>query len=201
MLDVRPPQTRAERDAMHRLRYQVYCHEKHYLDAADYPDGREADELDGYATPFVLVDTARPREVLGCFRLIPDNPHGPPMLREMEVTAPLPPASDAMEMSRLIVAREHRASPEPIFLMMREVGRYSLEHGLDYVFAIMERPLAVLLARLGFRMERVGRTRPDMTAPFIFSMRRYWEELPAANPRMVAMLRAAGIPECCQAVA
>jgi N-acyl-L-homoserine lactone synthetase len=188
---------------MYRLRYQVYCQEKEFLDAADCPDGREIDELDVCAAHFVLVDTAAPGKVLGCFRLIPANPLGLPMAHSMEITASLPPETDAVEVSRLILGRDCRTNSLPILLMLREVYRYGIEHDVGHVYTIIEPRFAVLLDRLGFRPELVGRPRHYMNgvnAPYVFDLRRFRDGLPAVNPRFHALIREAGIEELCHAM-
>ena len=45
--------TDALREALHRLRYQVYVEEYGFEKAADHPDGLEKDALDSHAIPLV----------------------------------------------------------------------------------------------------------------------------------------------------
>ena len=63
----------------YRLRYQVYCVERHYLNAADYPDQRETDEFDAHSVHVGAIDSYG--ELAGTARLIRANPHGFPMFR------------------------------------------------------------------------------------------------------------------------
>ena len=54
-----------EMDQLLRLRYQVYCQEKQWLPADDYPDGREIDEFDAYSFHFLAL---KDNEVVGTVR-------------------------------------------------------------------------------------------------------------------------------------
>ena len=58
----------------YRLRYQVYCVERQFLDAADYPDQRETDEFDDDSVHLGAVDAVG--ELAGTARLIKANPQG-----------------------------------------------------------------------------------------------------------------------------
>lgn len=56
-------------DRIFRLRYQVYCEELGFEDAAAFPDGREQDEVDKHALHCLLVHKPTGLSA-GCFRLI-----------------------------------------------------------------------------------------------------------------------------------
>src|SRR4051812_4367815 len=43
-------------DDSYRLRHQVYCNERQFLAAADYPDGLESDELDASSVHVGAID-------------------------------------------------------------------------------------------------------------------------------------------------
>jgi N-acyl amino acid synthase of PEP-CTERM/exosortase system len=57
------------------LRYQVYCHECHFIREEDYPERIEKDAYDPHAVHFF---TRTDHGIIGTARLILDNPHGFP---------------------------------------------------------------------------------------------------------------------------
>jgi len=102
-------------DAAYRLRYQVYCVENPFENAAEHPDGREIDCEDDRAVHSVIVHR-RTEMIAGTVRLIlPDgNPltRPLPMLRLLEPDlrrrlSELPIASTA-EISRFAVSKLFR---------------------------------------------------------------------------------------------
>lgn len=76
--DVLPVRDAAARDAVYRLRYQVYCEELGYEDPQAFPDGRERDEFDAGSHYALLRHRGSERHV-GCVRLIlhRDEPQRP----------------------------------------------------------------------------------------------------------------------------
>src|SRR5436190_603702 len=94
----------------YRLRYQVYCVERDFLDAADYPGQRETDEFDDDSVHLGVIDAQG--DLAGTARLIKANPRGYPMFQhcaffpEVQVFD----SSDvvAVEVSRVAISR-HRA--------------------------------------------------------------------------------------------
>src|SRR5947207_6042873 len=63
----------------YRLRHQVYCMERQFLDAAAHPDGRETDEFDEYSVHLGVVDSYG--GLAATARLIKANRRGFPMFR------------------------------------------------------------------------------------------------------------------------
>jgi N-acyl amino acid synthase of PEP-CTERM/exosortase system len=74
--EVVPANTDALRDVVYRIRYQVYCHELHFENEADFPDGREIDEFDAHSVHCLLRH--RPSgEFAGCVRLVLNKSNDP----------------------------------------------------------------------------------------------------------------------------
>lgn len=93
-----------------RLRYRVYCEEKKFLPAADYPDGLETDEFDEISTHIIVhgEDTS-PKGYLRVVesddqRKLPLFAHG--MTADAEF--PIPAAGGAVEISRMMVSSDYR---------------------------------------------------------------------------------------------
>jgi N-acyl-L-homoserine lactone synthetase len=146
--------------AMQRLRYEVYCLEQRFVDAARCADGRESDEFDLHAIHFAATVHG---EVVATLRLVLDSPLGFPL--ERHVPGPLygqPPGErpGTGEVSRLIIAPRYRtpALREPLILfgLFRHLYEESWRLGLDYLVAAMEDKLARLLRRLGFPFVPLG---------------------------------------------
>lgn len=73
-------------DAVHRLRYQVYCVENAFEDPAEHPDGREIDSLDWRSVHAALIHRPTDR-VVGTVRIVlPDPEVGAGSLPIMELT-------------------------------------------------------------------------------------------------------------------
>jgi N-acyl amino acid synthase of PEP-CTERM/exosortase system len=93
-----------------RLRYRVYCEEKGFLSASDYPDGLETDEFDETSTHMVVHgDGSEPKGYLRLVecadqRQLPMFAHG--MATDEEF--PIPAPGGAVEMSRMMVSSEYR---------------------------------------------------------------------------------------------
>jgi N-acyl amino acid synthase of PEP-CTERM/exosortase system len=125
-----PADTEDLRQAVYRIRYQVYCAELGYEAAENFPDGMEHDEYDRRARHALLRHL--PSGVFaGCVRLIQDNPGEPRELfpferfggqslrRNLIDPARLPRHSFG-EISRLAVRSQFR----------RRLGEQSSAHGV-----------------------------------------------------------------------
>ena len=101
-------------DESHRLRYQVYCLERGFLNPADYPNRRECDEFDPYSLH--LGVTAPEGSLLATARLVKVNTVGFPLFRHCRL---YPRELDRFqdmtrvaEISRLCVSRNLRRPPD-----------------------------------------------------------------------------------------
>lgn len=162
-----------------RFRFNVYCIEKNYLEADDYPLCMEADEFDVGSTHFVVYGN-RP-EPVGYMRSVPaDTTAGFPVFQHgLSVDHPdrLPPAAEAVECSRLMVRRDFRsrdfedtfphyeALPNPPaaigstliqMKLVRLAYREALENGVRWFYAALEPPLSRLLNKIGFPLREIG---------------------------------------------
>lgn len=154
-----------------RLRYDVYCVERGFLDGNAFPDDREWDAFDEFAIH--LVATGTDGQVTGTARLVVDSPLGFPL---EERAGGLGPAFDALprhrtaEISRLVVAKSRRhvhksgresgrerVHPVVLFKVFREICIESRRAGLHYWLAAMEPSLQRLIRRcLGFEFVQIG---------------------------------------------
>ena len=101
----------------YRLRYQVYCHERGFLDPNDYPEGKETDQFDPHSLHFGVFNLAH--HLSGTVRLIQPSEVGMPLYDHCEVhpkdRSILDAAPAVAEVSRLAVSRDyrHRANDGP----------------------------------------------------------------------------------------
>jgi N-acyl amino acid synthase of PEP-CTERM/exosortase system len=162
-----------------RLRYEVYCRERGFLNPDDYPDGIERDEFDTNAIHFACL-SRRSEAVVGTIRLVAPVDGRFPLSSHCSVNpALLPP--NTMEISRLAVSRqyrrraddneyglsqaylahdpesnERRRRPEIVLGLYKIMYRESKRIGVRAWLAAMEHSLARLLSRFSFHFEAVG---------------------------------------------
>ena len=106
----------------YRLRYRVYCLQRHFLRAEDYPLGLEHDRFDRYSVHVGVLDPAG--DLCGTARLVPMRGRGCelPLFRHCTVldhhTELQDSANSIVEISRLAIGRrsgagEHRGTLSP----------------------------------------------------------------------------------------
>jgi N-acyl-L-homoserine lactone synthetase len=156
-------------DQSYRLRYQVYCVERGFLDATDYPDGREVDEFDTHSVHLGLLDADG--NVIGTARLIKPNPHGFPMFRHCaffpEVMPPDAPHVAPVEVSRLAISRRYmryRRRSEPLCDLVKAMVVGARRVGANHLIAASEAALARRLVQFGFPY-RIGGPTADYYGP------------------------------------
>jgi N-acyl amino acid synthase of PEP-CTERM/exosortase system len=205
-----------------RLRFQVYCLECGFLPAERYPDRMESDEFDDTSAHFCSYD--RLDRMAGYVRLVsPDDAgrlpfqyHGPthPELR-------MPIGGDCAEISRLMVREEYRRrrsdtvpavgdarlkphesddrrveSPQILLSLYRQMYAHSVENGIRYWYAAMERALARSLMRLNFAFHQIG---PEVdyfgpVAPYMADLRELEIEVGRSRPALLAWMQQPAIP-------
>jgi N-acyl amino acid synthase of PEP-CTERM/exosortase system len=175
----------ATMEQLRRLRYDVYCLECKYLDAAAFPDHLEHDEFDPHSTHFCAKNERG--EMVATLRLVFDSSLGFPLESHAgplsEAYQQLPRAKSA-EISRLILAKSYRrrandglygadlGNPEgmtqaelsyrrsqyPLILfgLFKEMYMESLGIGLQYWLAAMEAGLQRMLSNFGLGLKQVG---------------------------------------------
>jgi N-acyl amino acid synthase of PEP-CTERM/exosortase system len=151
-----------------KLRYEVYCRERGFLDAKDFPEERESDAYDEASVHCAAVEGEG--QVTGGLRLVLDSPLGFPLESRasgLDEAFHRIPRDRSAEISRLVVARHGRLLRHPaefgsypliLFRLFREMNLQSAELGLEYWLAAMEPTLHRLLRRLlGFAFVQVGK--------------------------------------------
>lgn len=168
----------------YRLRFQVYCKECNFIKESDYPIGCETDDLDVHSVHFGAYDSAKC--LVGTVRLIqpscvkfPIEEHCP----RMTIDRNLVPRASCAEVSRLTISKFYRRRAndgmyyEPqiedktveekgayflrrvrpmAFGLYREMYQESKRRHIRHWFALMEKPLWLLLNIHGFVFRPVG---------------------------------------------
>lgn len=94
---------------IHKLRYEVYCLERAYLQPEDFDEGLETDNFDDCSTHFAAWSLNG--DIVGTVRLVQPRPHqGYPFEGHCAVFSDftLPPREQAAEISRLVVKKSFR---------------------------------------------------------------------------------------------
>lgn len=146
-----------------RLRYQVYCLERQFLRADDYPDGREIDEFDRDSVHVGAVDDSG--ELAATARLIKPNRTGFPMFRHCalfpEVRTLEQPGALAVEVSRVSISRayvrrDRRSLKEPFLTLLNAVIREAKRVGATHLIGATDAALHRWLVHYGFPYRFVG---------------------------------------------
>ncbi|QOY94697.1 PEP-CTERM/exosortase system-associated acyltransferase [Massilia sp. UMI-21] len=94
---------------IYKLRYEVYCLERHYLEASEFQNGLETDEYDPCSIHFAAYTLDK--DIVGTVRLVQPN-DGQPYPFESHCTPfpefSCPPREAAAEISRLVVKKTYR---------------------------------------------------------------------------------------------
>jgi len=169
----------------YRLRYQVYCVERQFLPAAEYPQGVEIDEFDPQSVHVGVTNLHG--HLAGTARLIlPIGERLPTLEHCADVTVANRGlwASNArwVEASRLAVSRHYGAADRAdgdrahVFLTILK-GLYQASKRLEATHWIVsiERSLHRLLARAGFPFRQVGPAFDYMgiVAPYSLDLREF----------------------------
>jgi N-acyl amino acid synthase of PEP-CTERM/exosortase system len=200
---------------IYSLRYQVYCLECGFLPSTSYPSRLESDEYDAEAAHFYTSNQRD--EVVGYVRLVGADEAGKFPLDSFcpdlftDRTRPAP--EYCAEISRLMVhqnyrrrqgdtlqglnlaqerqeepGRRHNNRPHILLSLYRQMYQHSLNNGIRYWYAAMERSLARALSRMDFMFEAIG---PEIdyfgpVTPYIADLRVLEERLSRSSPELLA---------------
>ena len=171
-------------EASHRLRYQVYCIERGFLDPEDYPDQCERDEFDRHSLHLGVVDATG--SLLATARLVKVNMAGLPLFRHCQIyrgeSELYRETTRVAEISRLCISRarrKRRAGSGSIAIQLyRAIYQASKRNGFTHWLAATEPSLQRLLASLRVPFREVG-PRTDYygpVAPYLIDLGK-WDEV------------------------
>jgi N-acyl amino acid synthase of PEP-CTERM/exosortase system len=183
-LEVVQAATSDDKCLSYRLRYEVYCVEHSFLNAADYPDGLERDEFDSHSL-HALLRHKPTNDFVGTVRLIMPKPgtRKPIMpfaklCRDARYRAgEILPVDSTAEISRFAISKAFRSRVSSIgesdqqgrssaaarrlmpllsLGLIHAITKMALENGISHVCAVMEPALLRLLSRLGVEFKALG---------------------------------------------
>jgi N-acyl amino acid synthase of PEP-CTERM/exosortase system len=156
----------------YRLRYQVYCLERKFLPAANFPEGLEMDDFDRHAEHVGAIDvwgtlagTARVVKVMAAGPGLPIFQHCRIFADETEL---LNPDNTVVEISRLSMSRGYRRRQQDglperrdvrreVFLtLFKAVYQATKRLGATHWIVATEKSLQRLLAQYGFPFRAIG---------------------------------------------
>jgi N-acyl amino acid synthase of PEP-CTERM/exosortase system len=158
--------------AHYRLRYQVYCLERHFLPAANFPQGLEMDDFDRHAVHVGAMDGWE--TLAGTARVVKVTAAGPglPLFQHCRIFADetelLDPDNTVVEISRLSMSRAYRRRqrnglPErgdvrrEVFLaLLKAIYQATKRLGATHWVAATETSLQRLVAQYGFPFRAIG---------------------------------------------
>lgn len=154
------------------LRYQVYCRERKFLPAEDYPNALEHDAFDRHSVHVGVLDAWG--ELAATARVVSLTKAGPglPLFRHCRInpdeTELLDPDHNVVEISRLSMSRRYRRRPQDgvperrdvrrqAFLMLLK-GIYQATKRMDatHWLAATEKSLQRLVEQYGFPFRAIG---------------------------------------------
>jgi N-acyl amino acid synthase of PEP-CTERM/exosortase system len=168
-----PVTTPAQREQVHRLRYQIYCVEYPYENPSQFAGGLEHDEFDTHSV-YRLIYDYHIEQAIGTVRLILPQHDCPthsfpiqricrhPLVRNPDIL------KGAAEVSRFAISKSAR-SPRHVgthqtfssslltIKLLKGVVQMSREQGISDLFAVMEpRLLRLLASRFAFHFNPIG---------------------------------------------
>ena len=168
----------------YKLRFQVYCHECHFLKESDYPGGYETDEFDSFSTHFGAIDSEE--GMAGTVRLILPRASRFPIeehCSDLEFDRTIIHRENCAEVSRLAISKLYRRRAHDglyyeaqvedkkvegkggfftrrmrpmAFGLYRAMYQESKQTGILYWFALMEKSLWKLLNIHGLTFRSIG---------------------------------------------
>jgi N-acyl amino acid synthase of PEP-CTERM/exosortase system len=156
----------------YRLRYQVYCLERKFLPAANFPDGLEIDDFDRHSVHVGAVDARG--TLAGTARIVKVTAAGPglPLFQHCKIFAEetelLDPDNTVVEISRLSISRGYRRRQQDGTNERRHIRRDVLLALLKAIYQATKRLSAThwvvatetslqrLLAQYGFPFRVIG---------------------------------------------
>lgn len=146
----------------YRLRYQVYCVERAFLSASDFPQELEQDNFDRFSKHFATIDEAG--RVVGTIRLVYPSVLGLPLFRRCSLfpgeTELFDPRNCVAEISRLSVVRKHRPNGfggnGALYSLYRGVYHHAKRTGMTHWVIATEASLQRALTSYGFPFRQIG---------------------------------------------
>ena len=175
-----------ELEEIYKIRYEVYCLERQYLDKNNYPDCKERDIWDKQSVHFVLRNIIT-NELAASVRLIFDSKYGFPIEKnfQLEFTFDNRKRNEFAEISRLIVARKYRKQ-FLLLALVRGMYLYVQSKGIKHAFCVLDDSLHPILKKIGFPFKQIGKPSAyqGITTPYVLDLEEMKEYLNRHNPQL-----------------
>ena len=156
------------RRACYRLRYQVYCVENPFEDAAAFAGGLETDEFDSHAVNALMVDRQTGDPIGTCRVVLPFDAVGARKL-PLQTACDVPwvndpdiwPLGRVGEVSRFCIAKAYRKGRmigQAKLGLVKAAMRLCLDHRLTTFCSVLDPLLLRMLERLGLDCGAIGPT-------------------------------------------
>lgn len=130
------------------LRYEVFCLEKGWIDAASCDGGVETDEFDADAVHFLVYHDNG--ELLGTSRLLRGECQELPAARYIDLATLGLDSSAVVEVSRMATKRTTRSQNLLVFLALTQaMWEWSMDHGMQAWLSVSDIPVHALMRRVG----------------------------------------------------
>lgn len=135
-----------ERKLIYKLRYDIYCEEKKWLDSSNYLECLENDEYDKNSIQFGAFDINN--ILVGSVRLIlPYNNIKIPIEKDFEI--PIAFNQKIVEISRLVIPKNRRGF-SILGGLLTEIYMWGIANGITHAYAIVEKDLLNYIIRKGY---------------------------------------------------
>lgn len=185
MITFKVAQTKSEMTAIYKLRYDVYCLEKNFLDPNDYPGRMEHDIWDKHAVHFIAKCGS---DIAGTVRLIKDSPQGFPIEKHFDIQRPEGHAKVFAEGSRYIVNQDYRHS---IYQTANGLNRciinYCKNNDITDLFIVLDERLYTAYTRIGLLLKKLGEPvycYGCINAPYVMPLKETLINLKTNKPKM-----------------
>ncbi len=134
-----------------RVRYRVFCLEKGFEDATEFPDGRERDPWDDVSIHFAVREKATGNWVAATRVILPLAEQFPVEQQDGLVR------EHADGIPRYTLSESNRRQERDVLLgLIRAITEYCLDHGIRLGYMFITDAFAKLLQRLGVVFHQVG---------------------------------------------
>lgn len=167
-------------EAAHALRFQVYCLERGFENAAEHPNGLEKDAYDSHSIHGVLFHRPTRRPIGTVRAILPKASNSLPVWKALRAHSvnllDYVNLSHTIEISRFAISKDFRrrrsdqeratssrqptdcdkGASLPFLSLIQFILRESIKHDVHYWTALMEPTLLRLLARMGICYTPIG---------------------------------------------
>jgi N-acyl-L-homoserine lactone synthetase len=140
-------ETAASIAAAQRVRYEVYCTEKGWVESERCAEGIEVDANDERAVHFLALDDGVP---VGTARFLLGDVCTLPASEYLSLSQFAAKPGQIVEVSRLAVGRHGRSQDLQVFVgLTLRMWEWAMDHSVLVWLAVADRPLYHLLVRIG----------------------------------------------------